>query len=176
MSDIPDYIVLKRHRDLEGLRKRPWPRDLILAAIALFSLLGLLNVFGQRPETSTASAPAASLELYCADEAARRAALLRALPHHRAPRREERDAGPRPGLGRGHGDQHDRAEPGRRRRSTDGKLTFELGHIPAGQSYILWMQFQVEPDERHLAPAGGRDLRDGPRTLGRIDRTSTSIP
>jgi hypothetical protein len=64
MADVPDGLVLRRHRDLEGVRTKPWPRRAILAVLGAFLILGLLNVFGQRPRTSTAAAPAATLGLY----------------------------------------------------------------------------------------------------------------
>ena len=31
MADIPDGLVLKHHRDLEGLRESLWPRRLLVA-------------------------------------------------------------------------------------------------------------------------------------------------
>ena len=37
MADVPDGIVLKRHRDLEGMRKTLWPRRIIVGAVGLFS-------------------------------------------------------------------------------------------------------------------------------------------
>jgi hypothetical protein len=63
MADIPDGIILKRHRDLEGLPET-WPRRIVLGLIVVAALLALLNVFGQRPFTTTARADAASLHLY----------------------------------------------------------------------------------------------------------------
>src|SRR5437879_1656979 len=64
MADVPDGLVLRRHRDLDGVRLRPWPRWAMLTVLALFLLLGLINAFGQRPVTSTASSGAAKLTLY----------------------------------------------------------------------------------------------------------------
>src|SRR4051812_25744486 len=65
MPDIPDKLVLKRHRDLAGVR--PWgllSRWVVLGLLTVFALLALLNVFGQRPITTTVSSPAATLKLY----------------------------------------------------------------------------------------------------------------
>jgi hypothetical protein len=64
VTDVPDKLVLKRNRDLEGLLRHPWPRWVLLGLVALFALLGLLNVFGQRPTTLIAASPAADLKLY----------------------------------------------------------------------------------------------------------------
>ncbi|HEY5295528.1 MAG TPA: hypothetical protein VIJ70_08650 [Gaiellaceae bacterium] len=44
--DIPDLLVLKRHRDLEGLRVTLWWRRGVLALLTVFLALGLANVFG----------------------------------------------------------------------------------------------------------------------------------
>src|SRR5919201_1277345 len=65
MADIPDTIVLKRHRDLQTVeRYGPLFRRLILALIVAAAILALLNVFGQRPVTTVASTPAATLKVY----------------------------------------------------------------------------------------------------------------
>ena len=45
MTDIPDSIVLKRHRDLEGRMHDVWIRRALFALIAVIPILGLLNVF-----------------------------------------------------------------------------------------------------------------------------------
>lgn len=61
MANAPVGIVLKYHRDLDGMRKTLWPRGVIVGAIVLFAVLGLLNVFGQRPVTPSRDTAAASL-------------------------------------------------------------------------------------------------------------------
>ena len=59
--------------------------------------------------------------------------------------------------------------------SRDGKLTLELGHIPQGQSYLLFMQVQVNPTN-----VGHRtqnvELFDGKKHLVTIHRTITIFP
>jgi hypothetical protein len=59
--------------------------------------------------------------------------------------------------------------------SRDGKLALDLGHIPRGQSYLLFMQLQVNPTN-----VGRRsqnvELFDGDRHLLTIDRTVTIFP
>src|SRR2546430_14546032 len=64
VADIPDSIVLRRHRDLEGRRKDVWFRRGLLALVAGIPVLGLFNVFGQRPSRSTLAASAARLQLF----------------------------------------------------------------------------------------------------------------
>ena len=59
--------------------------------------------------------------------------------------------------------------------SDDGKLSLELGHIPAGQKYVLFIQFQVNPTN-----IGHREqtvaLRDGDRSLLAYEKTITVYP
>jgi len=59
--------------------------------------------------------------------------------------------------------------------SRDGKLVLELGHIPAGQTHLLFMQLQVNPTN-----VGRRSqdvaLYDGDTLLTSIDRTITIFP
>jgi hypothetical protein len=60
----PEAIDLARDRDLRGRDKGLWIRRALLTLIALVPLLALFNVFGQRPTTAKATAPAATLSVY----------------------------------------------------------------------------------------------------------------
>lgn len=175
MADVPDYIVLKRHRDLEGLRKHSWPRHLILALIAAFSVLALVGIFGQRPSTSTASAAPARLELYAPSHL--RGGLLFSARFRIDAARDVKDATLVLDSGWIEGMAVNTIEPSPLNEgSTDGRLTLELGHIPAGQSYVLWMQFQVNPTNLAWHRPAGVTLLDGSRTLLHIDRSVTVFP
>lgn len=48
MPQIPDRLVLKRHRDLEGRRGEAWVRRTLLLVVTVPPVLALFNVFGQR--------------------------------------------------------------------------------------------------------------------------------
>ena len=63
MSGAPDFLTLKHDRDQACKREVPIRRT-IMVLIALISVAGLLNVFGQRRETSKAAGRAASIKLY----------------------------------------------------------------------------------------------------------------
>src|SRR4051794_28782937 len=64
VADIPDQIVLKRHRELESLGFNRPVRYGILLAVGALLVAGLANVFGQHPDTKHAESDAASLQLY----------------------------------------------------------------------------------------------------------------
>jgi hypothetical protein len=59
--------------------------------------------------------------------------------------------------------------------SADGSLSLELGHIPQGQSYLLFIQFQVNPT--NVGHRGQTvQLYDGGRKLLELHRTMTIFP
>jgi hypothetical protein len=59
--------------------------------------------------------------------------------------------------------------------SANGLLSLEFGHVPAGQSFVLYLDFQVNPTNvgRREAPV---TLFDGEQQLLTIDRTITVYP
>src|SRR5947209_5664351 len=64
MADIPDRIVLERHRDLRTVAFNRPVRYVLLGLLAALLVLGLLNVFGQRPSGLHAESSRAKLELF----------------------------------------------------------------------------------------------------------------
>jgi hypothetical protein len=63
MATPPAFLTLRRNRDGAG-RLEVRIRRTLIALVCVFLLAGLLNVFGQRPDTLHAASPAASLKLY----------------------------------------------------------------------------------------------------------------
>jgi hypothetical protein len=63
VTALPDLLDRKRHVDLEKRGLERWLLGAGLLLFAAFPVLGLLNVFGQRVETATATAAAADLEV-----------------------------------------------------------------------------------------------------------------
>jgi hypothetical protein len=142
VADVPDTLVLERHRDFIGRRFTLWPRWLILGLITLFCVLGLLNVFGQHPTTVAATAPAATLTLYAPTKL--RGGLLFSARFHITAHRELKDAILVLDSGWAEGMAINTIEPSPLGQgSRNGRITLQLGHVPAGKSYILFMQFQV---------------------------------
>jgi hypothetical protein len=175
VADVPDTLVLKRHRDQEGLaRSAIWLRRGVLAGIALILVLGLANVFGQSSETAVATSPEATLSV---DAPSRlRGGLLFSARFDIDARRELKRATLVLDPGWAEGMAINTIEPSPvGEASREGKLAFDLGHIPAGSSYVLYLQFQVNPTN-----VGRRsqdvELDDGDRPLAHIDRTVTIFP
>ena len=174
MTDVPDTLTLARHRDLHGLRA-PWPRRTIVALIAAFSILGLANVFGQRPSTTTAAAPAASLALYAPTHL--RGGLLYSARFHITAHRDLRNAELVLDPGWTEGMAVNTIEPGPLGEgSSNGRLTLQLGHIARGRSYLLFMQFQVNPTNVAWHRPAGVTLTDGSTPILRIARSYVIYP
>ena len=174
MADVPDQLTLSRNRDLQGLERRPYIRWALLALIGLFVLLGLANVFGQRPDTNTVAANGAELEVYAPDRL-RGGLIFMARFTIRAEEEIEAatlvlDPGWLEGITLNSVVPSPVGEASR-----DGRIAFDLGRVPAGQKHVFFLHFQVNPTE-----IGRRSqdiaLYDGERPLLEVDRTVTIFP
>jgi hypothetical protein len=175
MADVPDGLTLERHRDLKGIRRHPWPRRLILGLIAVCGVLALLNVFGQRPVTSIAAANAATLKLYAPTHL--RGGLLYSARFRVTAKRDLKNAILILDPGWVEGMAVNTIEPSPLGQgSSDGRLTLQLGHIAKGHSYLLWMEFQVNPTNIAWRRPAGVTLADGSTPLVRINRRYTIYP
>jgi hypothetical protein len=174
VSEIPDSIVLRRDRDLEPRRNDIWVRRGLFALLCVVPILALANLFGQRPETSAGTAAAASLSV-TAPARARGGLLYQARFRITAKKKLDQaalvlDRGWLDGL------TINTIEPSPvSQASDDGKLGLDLGPIPAGKSYVLFVAFQVNP-----TTVGRHDqtvtLYDGNRALITLHRTITIFP
>jgi hypothetical protein len=175
VADVPDLLVLKRHRDLEGLRRVPWPRWSLIAAIAAFSVLGLLNVFGQRPVTSVARSSVASLKLYAPTHL--RGGLLFSARFHVYAHRDLKNAILVLDPGWAEGMSINTIEPSPLGQgSSHGRLTLQLGHIAKGSSYILYLEAQVNPTNIAWHRDAGVTLADGSTPIVHISRRLDVYP
>ena len=173
-DERPQGIVLRRDRDLEGRVWQIWVRrGLMLIPLAIVGA-ALLNLFGQVPVTSTSASTAATLGVRAPDHL--RGGLLfegRFEIHARediADARLELEDGWLEGMSINTIEPSPASET-----SHDGRLQLDLGHIAAGDTYRLYMQFQV------LATNVGRrsadvTLWDGRTQILSLDRTITVVP
>ena len=174
MVDVPDRIDLERHRELVG---RGFSRPIRWVLIGLTSavlVLGLLDVFGQRPNRLTADSAKASLEVYA--PAHLRGGLLYEARFTVFAREKLNHVVLLLSPGWAESQQINTIEPSPvAQGSRDGDLYFTLGPVPKGQVYRLFLEFQVNPTN-----VGRRSqdvsLYDDTTLLATADRTVTVFP
>ncbi len=174
MADVPDTIVLKRDRDLVGRGWQIWVRRSLFTLLPIIALLGLLNLFGQRPSTFTKAAPAATLKLLAPSRV--RSGVLYEARFRVTAHEDLKSATLLLGPGWLESMTLNTIEPSPvNEASVNGQLSLELGHIPAGSSHLLFMQFQTNPTNvgHRSAPV---TLLDGDEKLLEIHRTITIFP
>jgi hypothetical protein len=173
VTDVPDELTLARNRDRESSRDLVF-RRIGVAAVSLVLLAGLLNVFGQRPATTEAAVPAAKLKVYAASRI--RGGLYYQARFTIEAREELENATLVLDPGWAEGITINTVEPSPvGEASDDGRLVFELGHIPAGKRHLFFLHLQVNPTN-----VGHRsqdvDLLDGETLVAHVDRTVTVFP
>jgi hypothetical protein len=174
VTGAPETLVLKRHRDLDGRRRGIIARRALLALLAVVLLAGLLDVFGQRPDTDLVSAPAASLQVFAPVHA--RSGVLYAARFHITAHHDIRDAYLvlDPGWAEGYTVNGLAPQP-LTEADRNGRLAYGFGHIPAGQSLIFFMSLQVNPTN-----VGHRsqnvELDDGEKAILTVHRDITIFP
>jgi hypothetical protein len=174
MASVPDGVILERDRDLVGRAWQIWLRRGLFALLPLVSILALVNLFGQRPSNETVTSAAASLELYAPKRV--RSGLLWQARFHITAREELRKATLVLHPGWLEGMTVNTIEPSPvNEASANGRLSLELGHIPAGQSFLLFMDFQVNPTNVGHRPQIV-ELFDGDTKLLELDRSITIFP
>jgi hypothetical protein len=176
LADVPDNLVLRRHRDLDGpLRYGIWGRRAILAIIALLCLLGLANRFGQATSTSRVRFGGGSLAV-TAPSALRGGDLFSAEFTVTAAKAIAKpvlvlDQGWARGLAINTIEPSPTSEASR-----DGRLALTLGPIPAGRKSTLFMQFQVNPTTVSWRRSQNVQLVNGTTVLTTVHRTLTVYP
>jgi hypothetical protein len=172
--DVPEGLTISRHRNLVGREKRPLARWILLSLLGVLLLLGLLNVFGQRPQTVTAENAVARLDLYSPERL--RSGLYFESRFHIQAREEIREATLVLDPGWLEGMTLNSLVPSPiGEASRNGRIALELGRIPAGGEHRFFLQFQVNPTN-----IGHRsqdvELYDGEELLLSIDRSVTIFP
>jgi hypothetical protein len=174
VADIPDSVVLKRDRDLIGRGWEIWLRRGLFALLPAVVLVALVNVFGQRPDTSRVGTSAAALKLYAPSRV--RSGVLYEARFRVTARKELKKAILVLDPGWAEGMTINTIEPApANEASSNGQLSLELGHIPAGEAFLLFLQIQVNPTN-----VGHRrqdvELFDGDQKLLELHRSITIFP
>jgi hypothetical protein len=170
----PDHIVLKRHRDLVGRQRHPLVRRGLLGLLGLVCLLGLLDLFGQLSGTTHAAGAKAELSVSAPSRV--RSGLLYTARFEVRAHEDIKKATLVFDNGWFENVQVNSYLPQPiAQASRDGRVAFELGHIAAGDRYVLYLQFQANPTD-----VGRRsenvELDDGTTLIVRIERTATVFP
>jgi hypothetical protein len=173
VAGIPDQLTLTGNRDREGRRDILF-RRVAFAAILVLLALGLVNLFGQRPSSTTADSPQAKLEVQAPER-------VRGGLYYQARFRidaitelEKATLVLDPGWGEGITMNTIVPSP-ISEASRNGDLVFELGRVPAGQKHVFFLQLQVNPTN---VGHRSQDVRlfDGETLLATVERTVTVFP
>jgi hypothetical protein len=174
VAELPYLLDRAHHVDLERRSAGSYVHRLVL--VLLLALLGvaLADVFGQSPSRSSVDGRTARLSVE-SPEALRGGLIFQTRIEVEA-RRQLRKAVLVLDSGWFEGMTLNSTVPtpiawGQR----DGRSALELGHIPAGERYVLRLQFQVNPTS-----IGGRTqdvwLEDGGKTIAVLHRSATVYP
>jgi hypothetical protein len=174
MAQKLDSVNLTRARELRGRAREVWVRRGALVVVAAIPVLALFNVFGQAPSDSTANSPAATLIVL--SPARVRGGLLFEARFTIIAHQELKNTALVLGRGWAEGMTINTLEPAPSQETSDnGRLSFQLGDIPAGQIFVFYMQFQVEP-----VTVGSRsqlaEVLDGPTRLVSLTRHMMVLP
>lgn len=174
VTDAPDRIDLARDRDLVGRGWELWLRRGLFALLPAVAVLALLNVFGQHPQSYVVNAEAASLELRA--PARVRGGLLYESRFRISAHRDLAAAALVLAPGWLEGMTVNTIEPSpESETSRDGRLRLELGRISAGETFVLFLQTQVNPTTVGHHPQTVQ-LYDGAREILELPRSITIFP
>jgi hypothetical protein len=174
MRDVPDGLALERSRDLTGRSRHPYYRRGLLCLIAALPVLALLNVFGQKPTTTSVAAPAASLSVTAPNRL--RGGLIFQVRVQVVARRDIHELEIVFDRGWWESMSVNSIEPEpSSETSKNGKVVLSYGKLQTGQTLVMWIYFQVNPTN-----VGKRrenvEIEDGSKPLAHIHRSLTIFP
>ena len=174
MATAPQELTLKTHRDRKNWWQSVWIRRVLLLVPTVLIVAGLANLFGQRPTDSVATAAAAKLTVVAPTHG--RSGLIYAARFRIDARRELKkatlvlDAGWADGY-TVNGQTPQPLTEG----SSNGELTVDLGHVPAGKQVTFWLSLQINPTTigRHRQNVS---LYDGNTLIAVVHRSIEIFP
>ena len=162
------------NRDLAGRGAEPWVRRAGLSFLFALSVAALLNVFGQRTDTSSVSSPAATLALDAPSKARGGDIFQARFDVHATQTVREPLFVLAPGWLDGL-TMNTTAPEAKEERTDNGRIVLKYDSIPAGRKLTVWLQYQVNPTH-----AGKTDqdveLWDGKARLVHLDHSLTVFP
>jgi hypothetical protein len=174
MADLPQGIDLPRHRDFQGKIPGQVLRHAFLLLLTAFVVAALLNVFGARPSTSEAVAPAATLKV-TAPERVRGGLLYQARLEIHA---REPIGAPTLVFDRGWVEETtiNTLEPEPAETTTDlGHLKVRYPPMPPGRTLTVYVALQANPNDVGTHNAGIA-LDDADEEIASVDRTQVNFP
>jgi len=144
MTQTLDAVELESAREMEGRSAGLWTRRLLLLLLAVLPVLALFNVFGQTASEAKVSSPQATLTVRSPTHA--RGGLLYEARFTIQVHQDIKQATLNLGGGWANGLTINTIEPSpSQEQSQHGELSLQLGDLSAGDTYVLHMQFQVNP-------------------------------
>jgi hypothetical protein len=173
-SRLPDGLTLERNRDLLGRSGHVWYRRALLSVVALLPVLALLNVFGQRPTTTSAHALGADLVVTA--PARLRSGLIFQVRVEVTAHREIGNLQLVFDRGWWESMSVNSLEPNPSNQSSqNGRVVLSYNKLASGHSLIVWLYFQVNPTN-----VGKRredvELDDGSTAIAHVHRSLTIFP
>lgn len=144
MASAPEGLTLSTNRDRQRWWQSVWIRRVLLLVPLAIAIGGLLNVFGQRPTDTIAATARARLTVVAPTRA--RSGLIYAARFRIDALQELKQATLVMDGGWADGYTVNGAAPQPLTQgSSNGKLNFGFGHIPAGQQATFWLSLQINP-------------------------------
>src|SRR5438045_433252 len=142
-SDV-DGRVLDEARELRGRGLEVWLRRLLLLVFVAMPVVALFNVFGQTASTASASSAVAKLTVRSPTHT--RGGLLFEARFTIEAHQDLKNAALDLGGGWANGLTVNSIEPQpSQENSQHGELSFQLGSLSAGDTYVLHLYYQVNP-------------------------------
>lgn len=170
----PQTLTLKTNRDRDNWWQSSWLRRALLLVPCGLVALALMNAFGQRMVTDRALSPEATLSVTAPSHA--RSGVIYATRFRIAAVRQVKQATLvlDPGWADGYTVNGQAPQP-LTQGSSNGRLVYSFGHIPAGHKLVFWLSLQVNPTTvgRHRQSVR---LYDGRRLLATVRRSVFIFP